>query len=112
MNSFTLELHLKSTEFTIKNKLKDLLSELGGFKFVTTLVSKLKKTESDDETKYTTFYSNSNAETIINESDIDDIFESIYREIVSNIQNILEKDWSGLLIQSSITLLIFQSTIP
>ena len=31
----------------------------------------------EDETKYTTFYSNSKAETITNESDIDDIMEKV-----------------------------------
>ena len=39
---------------------------------MTTLVIEFKKTESADATKYITFYSNSKAETIINESDIDD----------------------------------------
>lgn len=33
--------------------------------------------ESDNVTKYITFYSNSKTETIINESDIDDVFESL-----------------------------------
>ena len=37
-----------------------------------------KKIESDDKTKYGTFCSNSKADTIINESDTDDVFESIY----------------------------------
>ena len=48
---------------------------------MTTLVLKFKKIESYDETKYNTFYSSSNVETIINESDIDDIFEKFYRQI-------------------------------
>ena len=38
LNYFNPELQLKNTESGIKNKLKDLLSELRGFKFVTTLV--------------------------------------------------------------------------
>ena len=57
-----------------------------GFKFVTTLVKEFKKIESDDATKYINFYSNSKAETIINESDIDGVFESIYTTIILNIQ--------------------------
>ena len=57
-----------------------------GFKFVTTLVLEFKKIENDDETKYTTIYSNSKAETIINKSDIDNIFESISTTIISNMQ--------------------------
>ena len=51
------------------------------------LVSELKKLESDDEIKYNTFYSLSKAETIVNESDINDVFESIYTTFISNIQN-------------------------
>ena len=66
-----------------------------------TLVIKLKKIESNDTTKYTTFYSNSKAETITNESDIADVFESIYTTIISNIPNYLGKD-SGWIIDSVI----------
>ena len=43
MNSFNPELQL--IEFAIRNKLIDLLSELKGFKFITTLVSQFKKIE-------------------------------------------------------------------
>ena len=39
-----------------------------------------------DEAKYTTFYSNSKAEAINNESGINDAFESIYNTTISNIQ--------------------------
>ena len=35
---------LKDTEYAIRNKLIDLLTELKGFKFVTTLVLEFKKT--------------------------------------------------------------------
>ena len=42
--NFNHELQLRDTESAIKNKLIDLLSELRGFKFVTTL-----EIESDDE---------------------------------------------------------------
>ena len=38
-----------------------------------------------------TFYSHSKAETITNESDIDDVFESIYTTIISSIQKSLGK---------------------
>ena len=38
LNSFNPELQLKDTESGIRNKLKDLLAELKGFKFVTTMV--------------------------------------------------------------------------
>ena len=42
-----------------------------------TLVLVFKMIESEDKTKFDTFYSHSKAETFINESDIDDVFESI-----------------------------------
>ena len=38
LNSFNPELQLKDTESAIKSKLIELLSQLRGFKFVTTLV--------------------------------------------------------------------------
>ena len=100
------KIKLKDTESEIKNRLINLLSELRGSKFVTTLVLEL---ENDNETKCSTSYSNSKAEKVINESDIDDIFESIYTTIISDIQKFLEKglDW----IIDSIILLIFWSTI-
>ena len=48
------------------------MSELKGFKYVTTLVLVFKKIECEGKTKYNTFYSSSKAELIINESDTDD----------------------------------------
>ena len=77
------------------------MTESREFKFVTTLVSEFKKIECDDETKYDTFYSNSKAEIIVNESDIDDVFQSIYSIIMSNIQKSLRK-CSGWIIDSVI----------
>ena len=55
-----------------------------------TIISKI-----DDKTKYSTFYLNSKAEAIINESVIDNIFKSIYITIGSNIQKFHGKgsDW-------------------
>ena len=44
---------------------------------MTALVLVFKKIESDDKTKYDTFCSNSKIEIIMNESNIDDVFESI-----------------------------------
>ena len=88
LNSFNSELQLKDTESSIKNKPIYLSSELRGFKFVTTLVLEFKEIQNDDETKHSIFYSNSKAETIINENCIVDIFQV------------------GLLIQSYIILLI------
>ena len=68
--SFNSELQLKDVKTTIENKLKKLLAELRGFKFVTTLVLVFRKIKSDNKTKYDTLYSNSKAEIIINESDM------------------------------------------
>ena len=74
------------------------MSELKGFKFVTILVLVLKKIESDDKTKYGTFYSLSKAETIINESDFDDnVFKSINTTVISNIQKSLGKSSSWII---------------
>ena len=56
-----------------------------------TLVLLFKKIESENKTTYDTFYSNSKAEIIISESDIDDVFGSIYTTVISNIQKSLGK---------------------
>ena len=102
LNSFNPELQLKDTESAIKGKLIDLLTQLEGFKVVTTLLIVFKKIESEDKTKYDSFYSNSKAEIVINESDIDDVFQSsIYTTIITNIQKSLGKG-SGWIIDSVI----------
>ena len=59
-----------------------------------TFTLEFKHIETDDETKYSTFYSSSKAETVINKSDIDDAFESVCNTIISNIQKLLGKDSS------------------
>ena len=76
---------------------------------MTTLVLVFKKIESEDKTMYDTFYSHSKAETITNESDIDDVFQSIYTTINQTYKNLEEKVQAGLLTQSLIILLVFQS---
>ena len=45
--------------------------------------------ENDDKRKYSIFFSNLKAETIINESGIDVVFESIYSVIISKMQRII-----------------------
>ena len=50
--------------------------------------------------KQTQTYSHLKANIVINKSDIDDVFESIYTTIISNIQKSLGKVWAGLLIGS------------
>ena len=91
--SINPEQQLKDTESATERKLKQLLSELRGFKLVTTPALVLKNIESEDKTKYDTFYSHSKAERIINESDIDDVFKSIYTTIISNIHKIFRKSF-------------------
>lgn len=63
---FNPELQLNNAESASKNILIDLLSQLRGFKFVIALALEFKKKD-DDETKYSAFYSNSKAKTVINE---------------------------------------------
>ena len=76
------------------------MTKLRGFKLVKTLVLMLEKIESDDKTKHDTFYSNATAETIINESAIDDVFKWIYTTIISNKQKYL--GWSLCWINGSV----------
>ena len=59
----------------------------------------------------TIFYSSSKAEMIINESDINNAFQSIYAKIITTDKNLQEKVQDGFLIQSLIILLVFQSII-
>ena len=58
---------------------------------MSTLVLEFKKIESDDKIKFNTFCLNSKTETVINESDMDDVFESIYTTIISSINQSLGK---------------------
>ena len=77
------------------------MTQLKGFKIVTTLVLVFKKIESADKTKYDIFYSSWKVEIIINESDIDDVFQLIYTTVIKNIQKSLGKG-SGWIIDSVI----------
>ena len=77
---------------------------------MTTIVLVVKKIESEDKTKYDNFYSSSKAEIIINESDIAEVFQSIYTTIITTTQISLEKV-QALLIQSLIIPVVFQSII-
>ena len=54
---------------------------------MTTLVLVLKKIGSDDKTKYGTLFT-LKAEAIVNQSDIDDVFESIYTKLYQTYKNI------------------------
>ena len=50
LNSLNHELQLKYTEYAIRNKLIDLLTELKGLKFVKSLALEFKKLDGDDKT--------------------------------------------------------------
>ena len=69
----------------MKNKLIKLCSELKGFKFVATLASEYKRQKVMIKQNMIPFIQ-TQAETVINKSDINDVFESIYSTIKSNIQ--------------------------
>ena len=62
---------------------------------------KLKKTTKKDETKYSTFYLNSKAETVIHRPDTDNVFESIYSKIKTKIWK-YQAEGSGWTINSVI----------
>ena len=94
----TINCNLKNLQL---NKLKQLLSRLRGFKFVTKLVLVFKKIESKDKTWFDNFYSSAKAETTINKSNIGNAFKSIYTTTITNIKKCLEKS-SGWIIDSVI----------
>ena len=60
---------------------------------------KKKKIVKKDEAKYSTFYWNSKAETIIHDLDIGNVFESIYSMIVTKTHKYQAEAGVGLLIQ-------------
>ena len=97
LNSFSPELQHKDTGSVINSKLLNLLTQLRGLRFVTTLVLVFKNIESEDKTKYDNFYSSSKAEIIINENDVDDVLQSIYTPIITKIQKSLGKDLSWII---------------
>ena len=68
---------------------------------MTTLVLLLRKIESEDKIECENFYSRSKAEIIMNRTDTDDVFQSIYTTIITNIQKSLGKG-SGCIIDSVI----------
>ena len=80
-----------NTEYAIESKLIELLNELKGFKFVITLVLVFKEIESEDKTKLHNFCSSLKAELIINKSDTDSVFQSIYTIFIRNIKKSLGK---------------------
>ena len=68
---------------------------------MTTLVLQFEKIKNDNKTIYSTFCLNSKAERIINESNIDDVFKSIYKTVYIKHTKVLRKG-SGWIIYSVI----------
>ena len=58
---------------------------------MTALVLVFKKIESEDKTKYDKFYSSPKAEITVSESDFDDVFQSFFTTIMTNIQKFFRK---------------------
>ena len=65
---------------------------------MTTLVLVFEKIESENKTKYSIFYSSSKVEKIINKSDNDDEFQSIYSRIKKNIEKSSGKGLSLIIV--------------
>ena len=65
------------------------MTQLKGFKFAATLVILFKKIETEDKTRYDNFYSSSKVEIIMNKSNTDDVFQSIYTTVITIIQKYL-----------------------
>ena len=65
LNSFNPELQLKDNESAIKNKLKNMLTELKRFKFEVKLVLVLKKIESEEKKNMTPFIHTQNQEQLL-----------------------------------------------
>ena len=83
---FDPKLQLISTKPVIKNKLKELLSELKKFKVQTILVLGCKK-RNDCKTCH------SCTKPIANDSDIDEALKSMHQSIMTKIKNYANKDW-------------------
>ena len=97
MNLFNPELQLINTKPMIKNKLKELFSELKKFKVQTILVLDYKKR--NDRKIF-----HSSAKLIASDSDIDEAFKSMHQSIMTKIKNYACKYWiiSDVIIEHSI----------
>ena len=65
MNSVNPKQQLKDVASSVENKLVDSLSELSGFKLVTSLVLEFKKINNDDKAISNTFYLKSKGKMVI-----------------------------------------------
>ena len=100
LNLYDPELQLINTKPMIKNKLKELLSELKKFKVQTILVLEYKKI---NDCKI--FYSCT--KLIVSDSDTDEAFQSFHQSIMTKTKNYAFKDWIVLdvIIKKSIKIL-------
>ena len=86
LNIFDPELQMINTKPMIKNKLKELLSELGKFKVQRKLVLDFKKR---NDCKI--FHSSS--KLLASDSDIEEAFKSMHQSIMKKIRNFSCKYW-------------------
>ena len=86
LNLFDSELQLISAKTIIKNKLKELLSELKKFTVQTILFLEYQK-----RNNRRIFHSN--AKLIASDSDIDEAFKSKHQSIMSTMKNYAGEDW-------------------
>ena len=86
LSLFDPELQLINTKPVIKNKLKELLSELKKFKIQIKLVLDCKK-RNDHK------ISHSSAKLIASDSGIDEEFKSLQQSIMTKLKNYACKDW-------------------
>ena len=96
IRDFIFKNYFKRIEFSMKNSYYSMKRLKKHKKCKNAKKCKNNKTSTcENKTKYDTFYSSSKAEIIINKSDTDDVFQSIYITITSNIQKSWEKgsDW-------------------
>ena len=86
LNLFDLELELINTKSTIKNKLKELLSDMKKLKVKTVLVLNY-----DKRNDHKIFHSS--VKLIANDSDIDKTFISMHQRIMTKIKKYAYRDW-------------------
>ena len=89
LNLFDPELQLINIKPMIRNKLKELLSELKKFKVQAVLVLDYKK--SNDRKIF-----HSNTKLIPSDSDTDEAFKSMHQSIMTKINNYAYEDWIAL----------------
>ena len=85
----------------IKNKLKELLSELKKFKVQAILVLDYKK-RNDSKIFH------SSAKIIASDSDIDEAFKSMHQSIMTKIKNYACKNWTDLDVIIKYSIKIFE----